>query len=36
METGEIGIIVAIIVGVGALIWNLRTQGSKVDRSVRN
>ena len=32
METGEIGIIIALIVGYGTLMWNLRTYGSKIDR----
>ena len=32
MDTGEIGIIIAIIIGVGAIIWQSWAQGNKLDR----
>ena len=32
MDTGEIGIIIAIIIGVGAIIWQSWAQGNRLDR----
>ena len=34
MDTGEIGIIIAIIIGVGAIIWQSWAQGNRLDRKV--
>ena len=36
METGEIGIIVAIVIGVGALLWQSWAQGNKLDRKIES
>ena len=34
MDTGEIGIIIAIIIGVGAIIWQSWAQGNRLDRKI--
>ena len=34
METGEISIIIAIVIGVGAIIWQSWVQGNKLDRKI--
>ncbi len=34
METGEIGIIIAIFIGAGAIIWQSWAQGNKLDRKI--
>ena len=36
METGEIGIIVAIVIGVGALLWQSWAQGNRLDRRIES
>ncbi len=36
MDTGEIGIIVAIVIGVGALLWQSWTQGNRLDRKIES
>lgn len=34
MDAGEIGIIIAIVVGVGALMWQVHSQGNRLDRRI--
>ena len=34
METGEISIIIAIVIGVGAIIWQSWAQGNRLDRKI--
>ena len=34
METGEIGIIVTIVIGVGAVLWQIWAQGGRLDRRI--
>ncbi len=36
MDTGEIGIIVAIVIGVGALLWQSWIQGNRLDRKIES
>ena len=36
METGEIGTIVAIVIGVGALLWQSWAQGNRLDRRIES
>ena len=36
METGEIGILVAIVIGVGALMWQSWAQGNRLDRRIES
>ena len=34
MDTGEIGIIVTIVIGVGAVLWQIWAQGGRLDRRI--
>ena len=34
MESGEIGIIIAIVLAAGSLIWQLRVQANKLDSKI--
>ena len=36
METGEIGTIVAIVIGVGALLWQSWAQDNRLDRRIES
>ena len=36
MGTGEIGIIIAIVIGVGAIIWQSWAQGNRLERRIES